>query len=29
MLTSAKYRTFVGAMEHFAAVEAMPEAVQA
>ena len=29
MLTSAKYRTFVGAMEQFAAVEALPEAVQA
>jgi len=29
MLTSAKYRTFVGAMEHFAAVETMAEAVRA
>jgi ABC-type multidrug transport system fused ATPase/permease subunit len=29
MLTSAKYRTFVGAMEHFAAMEAMPEPAHA
>ena len=29
MLTSAKYRTFVGAMEQFAALEALPAAAQA